>query len=127
MSVAITASTRKLASYSVTSVSGLSLEAEIRSLCLFAPETVSQFPKLFAEAVVEACSSIAGPSSGEALVRRIGDRSLQSPANTYKRIDVLLRGGSGTLRRAIEQRFRAKVHRLYRMSVNAEASSLSAL
>jgi len=126
MSVTVTASTRRLASYSVTNLSGLSIEAEIRSLCSFAPDAAAVLPKLFAESVVESCSSIVGPSSGEALVRRIGDRRLQSPDLTYRRIDGLLRGGSDTLKRAIEQRFRTKVHRLYRASMNLEVKRLSA-
>jgi len=126
MSVTITASTRRLASYSITNLSGLSMEAEIRSLCSFAPDAVSVLPKLFAESVVESCSSIVGASSGEALVRRIGDRRLQSPDLAYRRIDGLLRGGSDTLKRAIEQRFRTKVHRLYKASMNLEVKRLSA-
>jgi hypothetical protein len=126
VSLAITASTRKLASYNISNLNGLSLEAEIRSLFSLGPESLKQLPTLFAESVMESCSAIAGASSGEALVRRLGDEQLQNPERAFQRIDTLLGGGSDTLKRAIEQRFRGKVHRLYKISMSLEAKRLSA-
>ena len=125
MSRAITTSTGRLVPYRVTNLSGLTLEGEIRSLCTLAPETVSQLPSLFSQSVVESCTNVAGPSAGEALVRRIGDERLQDPREAYARIDALLHGGSDTLKEAIEQRFRNKVHRLYRISMKIEERSLT--
>ena len=103
----------------------ITLEAEIRSLYSLKPESVKQLSTLFANAVVESCTSLTGVSTGEALLRRIGDEKLHSPEKTYKQIDKLLHGGSESLKAAIEQRFRSKVHRLYRMSMNLEMRSLS--
>ena len=85
---------------------------------------MEQLSKLFAESVIESCSTIAG-TSGEALVRRIGDERLLSPRNTFGRIDALLGGGSDALKRAIELKFRSKVHRLYKISISLEAKRLS--
>ena len=126
MSLSITASTRKLASYSISSLNGVTLEAEIRSLYSLAPENMRQLPALFAESVVESCSTLAGASSGEALVRRIGDERLRSPEHAFRQIDALLGGGSDTLKKAIILRFRSKVHRLYKISMTLEAKRLSA-
>jgi len=85
---------------------------------------MKQLSKLFAESVIESCSTIAG-TSGEALVRRIGDERLLSPRDTFGRIDALLGGGSDHLKRAIELKFRSKVHRLYKISISLEAKRLS--
>ena len=126
MTMATVATTRKLASYSVSSLNGMTLEAEIRSLYSLTPENMRQLASLFAESVVEACSTIVGTSSGEALVRRIGDSRLSSPEEVFRRIDALLGGGSNTLKKAIELRFRSKVHRLYRISMSLESKRLSA-
>ena len=90
-----------------------------------APEIVGQLPTLFAESVVESCSTIVGASSGEALVRSIGDERLGRPENAFRRIDLLLGGGSDELKKAIRVRFRSKVHRLYRISMSLEAKGLS--
>ena len=125
MAQAITASYRKPLS-SISNLNGLSHEAEIRSLYSLAPENMKQLSKLFAESVIESCSTIAGASSGEALVRRIGDERILTPREAYRRIDALLGGGSDTLKRAIELKFRSKVHRLYRISMSFEAKRLSA-
>ena len=102
----------------------MSPEAEIRSLYSLAPENVRQLPTLFAESVVESCSTIVGASSGEALVRSIGDERLRSPEITFRRIDMVLGGGSQELKKAIKLRFRSKVHRLYRISMSLEAKGL---
>ena len=127
MTFAITASARKHTPYRGANPGGMSLEAEIRSLCTLEPENVRQLPLLFADSVVESCTTIAGMSTGEALIRRIGDGMLQDPEEVYGRIDTLLQGGSSTLRKAIEQRFRSKVHRLYRVSINLESRAPTAL
>jgi hypothetical protein len=120
-----TASTRKPASYSVSKLNGGTLETEIRSLYSLTPEYMEQLRSLFAESVIESCSYIIGTSSGEALVRRIGDGRLPSPEEAFERIDALLGGGSDTLKRAIEFRFRSKVHTLYRISMSLEGKRLS--
>jgi hypothetical protein len=91
-----------------------------------APENAIQLPRLFAESVVEACSTVAGTASGEALVRRIGDERILMPAETFRRIDALLGGGSDTLKRTIQTKFRSKVHRLYKISMSLEAKQFSA-
>jgi hypothetical protein len=119
-------SARKPASYGISNLSGGTLETEIRSLYSLTPEYMEQLRSLFAESVIESCSQIAGTSSGEALVRRIGDGRLHSPEEAFDRIDALLGGGSDTLKRAIELRFRSKVHTLYRISMSLEAKRLSA-
>jgi len=124
--MATVAPTRNLASYSVSHISGATLEAEIRTLYSLTPENMKQLASLFAESVVESCSTMVGTSSGEALVRQIGDDGLRSPEHVYDRIDALLGGGSATLKRAIELRFRSKVHRLYKISMSLEAKRLSA-
>jgi len=126
MSVTKIASAQKLCSYGVANLGGLSLEAEIRSLCELSPESALQLPTLFAQSVVESCSNIAGASAGEALVRRIGDGRLENPEETYGSIDDLLGGGSDTLKQAIEQRFRGKVHRFYKMSVSLAIRCITA-
>ena len=126
MAQAVSASTRGLTTSSVTNLIRLSPEAEIRSICSIAPENIKQLSRLFAESVIESCSAIAGTSSGEALVRRIGDKRLLSPGEAFGQIDVLLGGGSNTLKRAIELKFRSKVHRLYRISMSLEAKRMSA-
>ena len=91
-----------------------------------APENLKELSTLFANAVVESCTSLAGVSTGEALLRRIGDEKLHDPQEVYTRIDSLLHGGSETLKMTIEHKFRIKVHRLYRMSMNFEARNLFA-
>jgi len=126
MSVTKTVRVRRLASHSIANLAGLSLEGEIRSLYAISPETALQFPSLFAQSVVESCSNIAGASTGEALVRRIGDSRLQSPEEAYKRIDTLLGSGSDTLKQAIELRFRDKIHRFYRISMSLAMRRISA-
>jgi len=126
MAQAMTASYRKPALSSVSNLNGLSHEAEIRSLYSLAPENMKQLSKLFAQSVIESCSTIAGTSSGEALVRRIGDEKLQSPGDTFSQIDALLGGGADTFKRAIELKFRSKVHRLYKISMSLEAKRLFA-
>jgi hypothetical protein len=125
MAQAMATSTRKILSHK-PSMSGLSLEAEVRSLCSVSPESLAQLPALFADSVVESCTSIAGASTGEALTRRIGDENLQCPEKVYSRIDTLLQGGSDTLKKAIQLRFCIKVHRLYKISMSLEAKRLSA-
>ena len=127
MAIAITASSKRLASYTVSNLGGMTLEAEIRSLHSLEPDNVRQLPALFAQSVVESCSAMAGTSSGEALIRRIGDDNLHCPEEVFRRIDALLGGGSDTLKKAIEMRFRSKVHRLYRISMSLEAKQLSSL
>jgi len=126
MSVTRTIHARRPASHGIAALGGLSLEAEIRSLYAISPETAVQFPSLFAQSVVESCSNIAGASVGEALVRRIGDSNLQNPEDAFRSIDTLLRGGSDTLKRDIEQRFRGKVHRFYRISMGLAMRPFSA-
>ena len=126
MSTARTASRGKLVLQSVADLNGLSLEAEIRSLHALSPETVSQLPFIFTQSVIESCSSVVGASAGEALVRRIGDRRLGNPEEAYKRIDAILRSGSSTLKQAIEQRFRVRVHRTYRVSMHLALRRISA-
>lgn len=93
---------------------------------MLAPEASSQLRSLFAQSVVESCWSIVGASTGEALVRRIGDRRLEDRQDAYEKIDTLLRGGSETLMRAVDQRFRSKVHRLYKVSLSLESKRLAA-
>ena len=100
-------------------LAGLGLEAEIRSLNMMAPEMTSQLPTLFAETVVKSCYNVLGESSGEALVRRIGDDKLVNPDYAFRRIDLLLQGGSDSLKKAIRASFRTRVHRLYRTAVSA--------
>jgi len=126
MAQSVVASTKKSTSTSLANLNGLSHEAEIRSLYSLSPENMRQLSKLFAESVVESCSAIAGTSSGEALVRRIGDEKLQSPEEAFGQIDTLLGGGSETLKKAIELKFRSKVHRLYRITMSLEVKHLSA-
>jgi len=126
MSVTKTVHTQRPTSHGLANQGGLSLEAEIRSLYAISPETTSQFPSLFAQSVVESCSNVAGASAGEALVRRLGDSTLQDPEEVYMRIDALLRGGSDTLKQAIEQSFRGKVHRFYRISMSLAVRRISA-
>jgi hypothetical protein len=92
---------------------------------MLAPEIASQLRSLFAQSVVESCWSIAGTSAGEALVRRIGDRSLEDRQDVHERVTILLRGGSGALMKAIDQRFRSKVHRLYKISMSLESKRLA--
>jgi hypothetical protein len=123
MSVAISASRNGPASNWGAGLAGLGLEAEIRSLNMLAPEIVSQLPTLFAESVVKACSNSLGESSGEALVRRIGDRRLGIPGEAYGRIDSLLLGGSESLKKSIRTSFRMRVHRLYKSAIFANDPS----
>jgi hypothetical protein len=85
-----------------------------------APRTVSQLPSLFAESVVKSCSNVLGESTGEALVRRIGDTRLVNPDEAYGKIDSLLLGGSESLKRSIRASFRAKVHRLYKHAMTIQ-------
>ena len=126
MALAITPSGVKSIPHRISIFIGMSLEAEIRSLYGLSPESMNQLATLFSESVVESCSAVAGVSSGEALVRRIGDERLRDPESAFKRIDELLGGGSDTLKRVIDVRFRSKVRRLYRMSINLEAKRFSA-
>jgi hypothetical protein len=121
MAIAVTASRRKTVSSRVLGFDGLGLEAEIRSLHSLAPESVAQLPTLFAESVVRSCSSILGETSGEALIRRIGDKRLRSPEEVYERVDALLRGGSETLKKSIKGSFRTKVHRLYKITLDVQS------
>jgi len=120
MSLTIAPATRKSAPRLTPSLNGVSLEAEIRSLYSLAPESMKQLGTLFAESVVEACTAIAGASSGEALVRRIGDERLRDPEHAYNQIDALLGKGSDTVKKTIELRFRSKVRRFYRISMSFE-------
>lgn len=120
MSQAVAASRLRPAYYWGAGFGGLSLEAEIRSLVTMAPGSASQLPSLFAESVVKSCSSVLGESTGEALVRRIGDKKLGNPDEAYSRIDSLLLGGSDSLKRSIRASFRAKVHRLYRHAMTVQ-------
>jgi hypothetical protein len=120
MAIAVTDSRRRSASKRSADYSGLTLETEIRSLHSLAPESVAQLPTLFAESVVKSCSSVLGETSGEALVRRIGDRRIRRPDYAFSRIDSLLRGGSDTLKRSIKSSFRARVHRLYKITLGIQ-------
>jgi len=120
MAIAVTDSRRRSASKRSADYSGLTLEAEIRSLHSLAPESVAQLPTLFAESVVKSCSSVLGETSGEAMVRRIGDQMIGSPDFAFHRIDSLLLGGSETLKRSIRSSFRARVHRLYKITMGIQ-------
>jgi hypothetical protein len=121
MAIAVTASGRKTFSSRVSGFEGLTLEAEIRSLHSLAPESVAQLHTLFADAVVKSCSSVLGDTSGEALIRRIGDERLRSPDEVYGRVDALLGGGSETLKNSIRSSFRSRVHRLYRITMSVRS------
>jgi hypothetical protein len=120
MAIAVTDSRRKSASKRSADYNGLTLESEIRSLHSLAPGSVAQLPTLFAESVVKSCTSVLGETSGEALVRRIGDQSIRSPVYAFRRIDSLLLGGSETLKRSIKSSFRARVHRLYKITMGIQ-------
>lgn len=91
-----------------------------------APTTAAQLPTLFAESVVKSCTGVLGESSGEALVRRIGDRRLTNPEEVYAKVDSLLLGGSEGLKRAIRRSFRADVHRLYAVTMDLRAPLMAA-
>jgi hypothetical protein len=99
----------------------LTLEEEIFSLHSFAPEILAQLPRLFAESVVDASSKVVGDATGEALVRCIGDDRLRDPEQVYASLDSFLQGGSDEMRRAIVQSFSARVHRLYRITMELAA------
>ena len=121
MSKAVASTARSATFERVSGFTGLTLEAEIRSLYSLAPDSLEQLPTLFSESVVKSCGSVLGEASGEALVRRIGDRRLKSPEMVYGRVDSLLLGGSGDIKRVIKRAFRSKVHGLYRLVMKIQA------
>lgn len=102
----------------ISELVGQTLEAEIFTLNSLAPEVVAQLPSLFSDSVIDSVTSILGESSGDALIRRIGEERLMSPEETYESLDSVLHDGSETLKAAIREDFRVRVHRLYKMTMD---------
>ena len=104
----------------------LTLEEEIFSLHSLAPATLSQLPALFAESVVDSATRVLGETTGEALVRCIGDSKLKEPEMVYERLDSFLQGGSDDMKKAIVQAFKEKVHRLYQITMDVSLTRAQA-
>jgi len=104
-------------------ITQLTLEEEIFSLQEVAPGILDHLPRLFAEAVVDSATKVLGTATGEALIRRIGDRRLKDPAQVYSRLDSFLMGGSDEMKHSIDQEFRRRVHGLYKQAMGVVATS----
>lgn len=91
------------------------------SLRALAPEVLDQLPLLFAQSVVESATRILGETTGEALVRFIGDSKLRDPGQVYSCLDSFLFGGSDEMKKAIVMTFSDRVHRLYKVTVEVAA------
>jgi len=107
---------RKKAVTRISELIGQTLEEEILTLDSLEPDMMARLPSLFSRSVIDSLISILGESSGEALIRRIGDERLMSPAEVYESLDKVLRSGSEILKVAIREDFRVRVHRLYKMT-----------
>jgi hypothetical protein len=97
----------------VSAPDGETIEEEILDLSLLLPDLSQRLPLLFADAALGTISKVLGESTGEALVRRIGDQYLGDPDQVYTGLDESLQGGAGFLKSAIQEDFRTKVHKLY--------------
>ena len=113
----------------VSALDGETIEEEILDLSLLLPDLNQRLPLLFADAALGTISKVLGESTGEALVRRIGDQYLGDPDQVYAGLDESLQSGAGFLKRAIQEDFRIKVHKLFltagRMSPAVEATAQS--
>lgn len=118
MSLAATTAKVKVKTQTKLSHPRLTMEEEILSLHAFAPATLSRLPEIFAESVVDSSSRILGESTGEAFVRCIGDSKLSDPEKVYSSLDTFLQGGSADMKRAILKAFAAKVHTLYKLTLD---------
>jgi hypothetical protein len=96
----------------------LTVEEEIFSLQELAPQALARLPEIFAESVVDSATKILGESTGEALIRCIGDSKLRDPDRVYARLDDFLHDGSDEIRKAIAKMFASKVHLLYKLSLD---------
>ena len=104
-------------------VTQLTLEEEVFSLREVAPEALKQLPELFAESVVDSAIKVLGEATGEALVRCIGDSRLRDPNEVYSRLEHFLLGGSEEMKDAIIEAFKARVHRVYKLTMEVAAKS----
>ena len=104
-------------------VTQLTLEEEVFSLREVAPEALKQLPELFAESVVDSAIKVLGEATGEALVRCIGDGRLRDPNEVYSRLEHFLLGGSEEMKDAIIEAFKARVHRVYKLTMEVAAKS----
>ena len=103
----------------ISELIGQTLEEEIFILNSLDPSIVKRLPTLFSDSVVDSLTIILGASSGEALIRCIGEMRLQSPAEVYKSLDAALRGGAEILKSAIREDFRVRIHRLCKTTMNS--------
>ena len=103
----------------------LTLEEEVFSLQVMAPEALRQLPELFAESVVDSATKVLGEATGEAFLRHIGDRRLSDPTEVYSRLDSYLMEGSEEMKKAIAEAFRRRVHGDYKLTMEVAASNLS--
>jgi fructose/tagatose bisphosphate aldolase len=124
MPAQMSASLQKKAATRISELIGQTLEEEIFTVNSLAPEMVARLPSLFSDSVVDSVTNILGESSGEALIRSIGEERLMSPEETYEKLDSVLHGGSEILKSAIREDFRVRVHRLYKMTLDMAPASL---
>lgn len=124
MSATISAALQEKAMGRITKLIGQTLEEEIFTLHSLLPDMVARLPSLFSESVIDSMTSILGESSGEALIRRIGDESLLNPTEVYETLDSVFQDGSKILKAAIREEFRVKVHGLYKMIIDMAPPTL---
>ena len=122
MSQTVAASKHRKTQKLKTVQKAMTLEEEIMSLHALAPRTLNQLPGLFAESVVDSSNKVLGEATGEAFIRCIGDKNLNDPDHVYERLESFLQGGSDEMKKAIIGAFRARVHRLYKLTMDVSLS-----
>ena len=88
------------------------IEEDLLSLQVLAPDMVEDLHSLFKEAVTDSLARILGENEARALTRQIAGTDFESPYNVFRALDSILHEGSRILRDAIVEEFRVNVHML---------------
>jgi hypothetical protein len=113
----VSAALRKRATDRITELVGQTLEEEVRTMDVLAPEVLARLPIIFGDSVMDSLMSILGEESGEALIRIVGDVRFMTPEEAYESLDEIFHSGSEILKAAIREELRVRVHRLYKETV----------
>ena len=91
---------------------GLTLEEELLSLQVLAPDLVEDAQTIFKEAVSDTLANVLTEDEAIALIILLGGVDLGSPREVYEALDSILHRGSGIIKSALAEEFRISVHLL---------------
>lgn len=88
------------------------VEEDLLSLQVLAPDMTEDLHTLFKEAVTDSLANILGQSEARTLMRLMARTNFESPYMVFEALDSILHGGSKILRDTIVEEFRVNVHLL---------------